>query len=280
MGSRLFLATLLLVAQLVTQLLYSTEDVANYACNAVSGPLYTDSDREEISEYCAYTKIVRDNLPNVYWLPSRYYQKFLNNLPIEKQASNNLFTEMNADAEMSRILDKAEACHFYSSISNSVLGGYVAESERTKIITDIHDLILECTEMRNKILNGDFKSCSVIEFAGHSTQAIGLDTVFGVDYNFGSKKVFPNQNDINKVAECVQSIAAPQAWITMSTCGGERNENGIYHYWKNKEKAQQDFANLMKLPIVSGIGPVRAASKYGENGVESPHGWHISYPQP
>lgn len=260
--------------------LSATEHVASAACRSLDGSFYSDEDREELGEYCAYPLVVRNNLPNIYWLPHPHYQSFLNSLPDQAQAPRNFSAQGgNDDAEVSRWLDERSACHFYSSISNSVISGYVNESDRTKIVTDLSHFLSVCTDMRAKIDAGEMQPCSTLEIAGHSTQAIGLDTVFGIDYNFKRRNVFPSEWEMGVLSMCLKNISTPNTVIVMSTCGAERNDQGEYHYWRHKESAQQEWSNFMGRAVLSGIGPVRGTDDYGENGVESPQGWHLSLPQ-
>lgn len=128
----------------------------------------------------------------------------------------------------------------------------------------------QCEQIGSLIESGLEEPCSVIELAGHSTQAVGLDTVLGSEY--------PSQTLIKTIGECLRRISNEGVEVVTSTCGGERDSDGILHYWPRKDQAQQILSNVLKMPIISGIGPVRFASRFGPNGVEAVEGWTVSYP--
>ena len=166
------------------------------------------------------------------------------------------------------------ACHFFSSISPSVQRKAVdLKDPRTKIVLDDADLLEKCREFATELKRTKAPLCSTIEFAGHSTQSVGLDTVFGIDRKNGVDVVTPSKERIRELGQCLREISDRKAAVFFSTCGGDKEVSGSTHYWPEKEPAQKRLAVLLQMPVISGIGFVDGTP---EGGVTCDEGWHVS----
>lgn len=258
---------------------HANQSEAVRACALLKTSYYSKSEKEDISFYCALPEKTQNILPSVYWLRAREYQKtFLLKQPTTPQASRNLPQGQRGDRHVSQILNNPQSCQFYSSISPSVQSKRVAQGPRLMIVQDAEDLLKKCENFKTLINDGKISRCSVIELAGHSTESVGLDTVIGVDYALGEKRIHPEPWLMGEISRCFKQILIENGGIVASTCGGEKADDGKYHYWKSKSLAQQELSNLLEIPIISGIGPVRFASQYGPNGAEAVSGWTLTYP--
>lgn len=257
----------------------ATELEARRACARVSENYYSAEQKEDIAFYCALPEGTKHLLPDTYWLkPDDYEQSFLLKQPKVSQAPRNMGNNGEDDARVSQSLNNPNACQFYSLISPSVQSGRVSEKARLSLVAGPEDLLAKCESFADKIHSGKMKHCSVIEMAGHSTQSVGLDTVIGIDYSQDKKQVYPDSLLMNKISKCFKEILERNGGIIFSSCGGEKAADGAYRYWKNKAEAQQELSNILQLPIISGIGPVHFASKYGANGTEAVGGWTSTSP--
>ena len=258
---------------------HATESEAIRACALLKTSYYSQNQKEDIQFYCNLPLKTRNILPSVYWLRSREYQKnFLLKQPTTPQAARSLNQGKRGDVYVSQILNSPQACQFYSSISPSVQSDRVAQGPRLMIVQDAEDLLKKCENLNSLITEGKVSRCSVIELAGHSTESVGLDTIIGIDYALGEKRIHPEPWLMGEISRCFKKVLVENGGIVASTCGGEKADDGKYHYWKSKSAAQQELSNLLELPIISGIGPVRFASQYGPNGVEAVSGWTLTNP--
>ncbi|MBC7371420.1 MAG: hypothetical protein H7326_07645 [Bdellovibrionaceae bacterium] len=238
------------------------------ACKLLATDYYSKSEKEEIQILCRLPARTQLRLPNQYWYRHSDYQKFIRSHPLTPQAI--AMSDLD-DARVSRILNHPKACQFYSMISPSVQSGRVVVRERVRIVMDAEDLLLQCQNFASSIRNGGVAACGVIELAGHSTQAVGLDGV--LDFEVQNKDI------LKQLGSCFRKIVLPNGGVVTSTCGGERDSDGILHYWRGKAPAQQGLSDILGLPIISGIGPVRFASEFGANGAAAVGGWTLTYPR-
>lgn len=205
---------------------------------------------------------IRDSLPGVWWVDNATYNNWLRALPKEPTAPRTLFGRVYSqgyDQEFvsKYINDQAEdSCHFYSAISPSVKSGRVEQDieNRTLIVRSQKDFLYKCKLLKRNI--GDDK-CTAVEFAGHSTQSVGLDTIFGIDRGFrkgkgvygesfkdqnsedaeqtknevGDEVVYiPSKKGLEEIGECLRDIIMPardahgkdiDPVIVISSCGGD-----------------------------------------------------------
>lgn len=241
---------------------------ARRACSLLRTSFYSDAEKEDIQSWCALPARTRNLLAPQYWFRHAEYQIYLRRFPVVPQAKASADLD---DKKVSEILDRSHACQFYSMISPSVQSGRVSGSRRLRIVMDADDMLDQCDQIGSLIASGLEEPCSVIELAGHSTQAVGLDTVLGSEY--------PSKTLIKTIGECLRNISNEGVELVTSTCGAERDSEGFLHYWPGKDQEQQKLSNILKMPIISGVGPVSFASRFGPNGVEAVGGWTISYPR-
>lgn len=261
--------------------LYNTPLKPVDACKILETPYYHEKQKEDLQYYCSLPASTQAEIPSHYWLSLNDYEtQFLNKTPTTPQAPRNVATDKQDDnAVVSAFLNDPNICQFYSIISPSVQSKRVSATDRLDIISTPQDLLNKCELFHTKIKNNETTKCSSIEFAGHSTQSIGLDAVIGISYQDNKKTMFPDKSLLSKVGHCLKKIMEPKGKIIFSTCGGEQATDGKYHFWPKKQQAQQELSNLFGLTIISGIGPVHFSSEYGHNGSESNDGWTITKPK-
>lgn len=247
-------------------------------CTSPALKSYPEEIGRETQYLCRLPDRVRSNVPEVYWLPPVAYQAWLKALPTTPSAPMNFkATAKQSDAAVDKMVLDPKACHFFSSISPSVQKQKVdLKDPRTHVVLDAEDLLARCRAFSKR--KGD--PCSVVEFAGHSTQAASLDTVFGVEEKRGVLAPYPSAGYLKDLGKCLRDISQPGAHVVFSTCGGdlEVRADGSYgptHYWPGKEKAQKELASLLGMPVLSGVGFVDGTPA---GGVTCEQGWHLSRP--
>jgi hypothetical protein len=249
---------------------------ARRTCASSERQKYPEEMKDELRYLCALPDRVKQNVPEVYWLGPAEYQKWLEGQSDKPAAPANFgVTREEGDREVNRMVLQPGACHFYSSISPSVQHNKVnGRDPRTRVVSDLDDLLESCRSLALSIEKGAQSKCSVVEFAGHSTQAIGLDTVFSLH----GGKPLPSQAGLEKLGKCLRRIAEPKAYVVFSVCGGDRlaglpKHLGATHYWPGKSVAQKELTQIFRLPILSGVGFVDGTP---EGGVTSEKGWYLT----
>lgn len=244
------------------------------ACEKVRQPDFKAEAGDETPYLCELPHRVKENIPEVYWWADEKYQKWLAELPAKGQAPANFGkSHLDSHEKVNRLVLSPKACHFYSSISPSVQKKVVAQDSRTRIVLDHHDLLAQCRVLARKIKNRKIPPCSTIELAGHSTQSIGLDTVFGIDEVKGNQVFIPSAKTIDEIGSCFRAIAAKGAHVVFSTCGGDKDVAGGKRFWPGKLRAQSRLREMIQLPIISGVGIVEGTK---EGGVACDDGWHVT----
>lgn len=252
------------------------------ACEEIGRPDFRADTDDERPYFCSLPDRVKMNIPEVHWWPSERYQKWLRALPRDPAATLNLGKDAReSHLKANAYVLAADACHFFSSISPSVQkNASYLKDPRTKIVLDAQDLLARCRDFGDAFAKDKQPLCSAIEFAGHATQSVGLDTVFGIDEKDGREVLTPSRNGLKEIGDCLRSISRPGAVVLFSTCGGDKEVGkdgalGPAHFWPGKESAQRELSKLMQMPIVSGIGFVDGTP---EGGVTCDEGWHLSKP--
>jgi len=251
----------------------SAPSLMEKTCAEVTRPGYVVQANDELPYLCALPERVKKNVPEVYWLPSDQYQTWLKRFPKKPSAQLNFGKDLKeSHRKVNELVLHQHACHFYSSISPSVQAKVVTKTTpRTKIVLDFADLMDECEAFKRAAGH----KCSVIEFAGHSTQSVGLDTVFGIDEQKGAHRlVTPSKEKLSDLGRCLREISEKNAVVVFSTCGGDAElATKKLRYWPGKAAAQRDLAALFGMPIVSGIGSVGGTD---EGGAACDQGWHLT----
>lgn len=256
----------------------SVLEKADRICNGPERHTYSSDEKGELQYLCALPERVKRNVPEVYWMEPTEYQKWLSGQSEKPTASCNFGkNEKEGDQTVNRMVLEPNGCHFYSSISPSVQKNKISrEDPRTKIVWDFDDLMSQCRTIATAIESGQPR-CHVIEFAGHATQSVGLDTIFGVQS--GKRLEYsPSENALQRLGRCLRRIADKKAYVVFSVCGGDRvatrpEGSGVSHYWPGKSVAQQRLTAIFELPILSGIGFVDGTP---EGGVTAEGGWHLT----
>ncbi len=240
------------------------------------GPV--DAYEEEQRYLRALPQQVLKNLPEHYFWDADAYQNWLRNQSPLGAKDNFAAHFPGRDEFVSGLVMDTNSCHFYSMISPSVQSDRVVRGFRNRIVSDFGDLLAQCDQLRVGIREKRLSKCSSIEFAGHSTQSTGLDTVFGIDLSRGQETILPSEGSVRELGKCLRSVSARDAKVVMSVCGGETSKNpdgtwGRKFHWAGKEESQRKLAALLKMPVLAGVGPVFGTSN---GGVASPDGWHWS----
>ena len=260
--------TTLLFANILSALAGASASEANRACALLPTSFYSETEKVEIRDWCALPMRTRNQLPSHYWFRQKDYQLFLRAQPLAPQAAASEYWQ---DQKVSALLNQRRACQFYSMISPSVQSGRVVSDTRLRIVMDAEDMLAHCEQLADLMVQGIEPRCSVIELAGHATQPVGLDTVLSFSY--------PSRSLTTAIGRCLRKVSDQNAGLVTSTCGGERDADGFLHFWRGKQREQQNLSDILGMPILSGIGPVRFASRYGPNGVEAIGGWALTYPR-
>ncbi len=253
---------------------------SNFCTKAREPGFQTEAD-DERPYLCQLPQRIKKNVPELYWWSPEKYVAWLKTFSLKPTATLNLGNDLKESHRLANayVLDP-NACHIYSSISPSVQkNAPYLKNKRTWITLDSQDLLLKCEEIGQTLAKNGEPLCSVIELAGHSTQSIGLDTVFGIDERKGKKVITPSKDYLKSLGKCLKTISSYQAPVFFSTCGGDIEVVspglGPTHYWPGKEKRQQELADLFQMPVISGIGFVDGTP---EGGVTCDNGWHLSEP--
>lgn len=197
--------------------------------------------------------------------PSEYLS-YLKELPTSPTSPDNI-----TEAEVNQHLGKRTVCRFYATHSPSVVNGMVKIQKRVRVVSDAEDLLSECRKLKER--NGPHR-CTAIELAGHSTQSVGLDAIIGIDHQ--SRNPAPREEKmLRAIAACFHDIATPTAPVIFSTCGGDRDDDGAVRFWVKKKEAQEELAEILQRPVISGRGPVCGR---GLKEAQSPEGWYIAQP--
>lgn len=239
-------------------------------CAEVRKPGYVVKENDELPYLCALPERVKRNVPEAYWWPHEKYQKWLKGMPRETSAKLNFGKDLKeSHRKVNELVLHPKGCHFYSSISPSVQAKAVTkDTPRTKIVLDFDDLMDQCRAFRGG------EKCKVVEFAGHSTQSVGVDTLFGIDEVAGKRVMTPSKEKLKALGACLREISEKGAMVVFSTCGGDaEHETKQVRYWPGKEAAQRELAGLLGMPILSGIGLVDGTD---EGGAVCEQGWHLT----
>ena len=113
------------------------------------------------------------------------------------------------------------------------------------------------------------------------TQSVGVDTLFSINYDHdGNRTVFPSEYELEVLGSCLRAISIPNAIVLLSSCGGEQDSKDQYHFWYNKEEAQDELSQALNMAVVTGLGPVSAVRSHPEEQitVTAKEGWHFSKP--
>jgi hypothetical protein len=234
------------------------------------------SPSDERPYLCKLPAKVRRNIPDCYWWSPDQYRKWLQRFPAVPSATINLGTTAEESHKLANalVLDP-KACRFFSLLSPSVQKGDVSTKDgRTFLVADPADFLAQCDQFAQAIAAKTKPACSVVEFAGHSTQSVGLDSIFGIDLQDGQLKDFPSQAGLEAIGKCLRSISVAKAPVFFSTCGGDRvatgKGGGKVHYWPGKKRAQEQLRKYFQLPIISGVGLVSGTD---DGGVRCDQGW-------
>lgn len=242
-------------------------------------------DEGELHYFCALGEGTRQQIPDAYWLAPDPYQEWLARFPSRPQSLANLApTFKQGHQKANELVLHPEACRFYSIISPSVQKGSMDPHDpRTAIVSSTGELLESCQRLRQKQTRGE-PLCSTIEFAGHSTQSVGLDLIFGIHRTRNQTTYFPSKEALLEVGACLRSISRIDAPVFFSTCGGDLARDrdgkptGTTHFWPLKSRAQRELSQLLQMTVISGVGHVSGTE---EGGVRSDWGWHFTaYPQP
>lgn len=253
--------------------------LAQKVCASSERETYPKAHREELRYLCALPPERQRLVPELYWYSPSQYRSWLKGQSEKATAPANYGpTLTEGDQQVNRLVLQPNHCSFYSTISPSVQRGAVAPSPRTKVVGEFADLLKQCRALHSYLRREKAPRCSVVEFAGHSTQSIGLDTVFGIDIRDGRAQVSPSPRDLKKLAACLKKISEDGAPVVFSVCGGDQvieadGSAGKIHYWPEKQAAQDQLAQVFQRPILSGVGYVDGTP---EGGVTSPEGWYHS----
>lgn len=234
---------------------------------------------KELHYLCSLPHEVKQNIPEVYWLNRPTYKAWVKTLPTTPAPHNLELSVEESQQWINQQIQHPQACHFFSPISPSVQKGWVDSSrDRTRVVTNAQTLLDECRSLAKEMKRTGALPCKTIEFAGHSTQAVGIDAVFGLAFRGEKKHYFPSKPAIEAIGECLREISSNDAVIVFSTCGGEEADpeapnSRTFHYWPGKESAQKELAILFERPILSGIGYVQGAP---DGSVYCEAGWHHS----
>jgi len=263
----------------VTGHAFASSKLMKDACAKASQPGFSTGAGDELPYFCALPERVKKKVPEVYWWPQERYQTWLVSLHPKPASLNFGKDPKDSHQKANAMILDPKACHFFSSISPSVQRKAVdLKDPRTKIVLDDDDLLAQCQGLSKEFKRSGAPLCSVIEFAGHSTQSVGLDTVLGIDEQQGKKIVIPSPKRVREIGQCLRNISAKGAAVFFSTCGGDlaySKDGGPRqtYFWPGKEAAQKELTQLLKMPVISGIGFVDGTP---EGGVTCDEGWHLS----
>lgn len=250
-------------------------------CAQIHEPGFQAETDDERPYLCQLPERIKQNVPDLYWWSPEKYLTWLRTFSLKSTAPLNLGKDLKESHKLANayVLDP-NACHIYSSISPSVQKNapYLKE-KRTWIAIDAPDLLQKCEAIGKTFAENRSPLCSAVELAGHSTQSIGLDTVFGIDQREGKIFITPSAEYLKQLGHCLRKISVPGAPVFFSTCGGDKEVTksgvGPTHFWPAKAKHQKELAALFRMPVISGIGFVDGTP---EGGVTCDDGWHLSKP--